>query len=125
MVGVVVGEEHVVAAGSRRTSLVTLFLQTGKDAEVDIQHIGFRPYGTTVVQVILVIVVAVGSQLQGDDVFVIVAAVVATHAHKQRQLVVAQLVVVDQVVGVYEHLHAVVESQVKGGIAIDGLRLSR
>ena len=123
MVGVIVGVEHVITACPHRTSFVARFFQTGKDGEVDIQHIIFRPYGTTVVQVVLVIVVAVGSQFQGDDVLVIVAAVVATHTHEQSQLVVAQLVVADQVVGVYEHLHALIESQVEGSVAIDSLRL--
>ncbi len=125
MIGVVVGEEPVEAARSCGTCLVACLLQLGEEAQVDVQHIGLRPYGTTVVQIVFIVVATIRCQLQGYHVFVVVAGVVATHTDEDCQLVVAQVIVVDEMVGVHEHLHVLILAQVECGITIDGLRLTR
>ena len=90
LVGVVVGEGRRIAGSTHAACLVAGFLELREDAEIYIEHVGCRPYGTTVVQIVLVIVVAVGCQLQGDDILVVVVLVVATHADEECQLVVLQ-----------------------------------
>ena len=108
-----------------RLLLVALFLQLGKHVERDVEHIGFRPYGTTVGGGIFAVVATVGRQRQGYLVFIVVVLVVATHADKHGELVVLQVGIVgNQMVGVDEHLHLLVLAQVETGVAIHGLRLT-
>ena len=107
-----------------RTSPVTGLLQIGQFREVDIEHVLLRPNGTTVVEVVFVIVVAVGRQLQRDEIFVVVVAVVATETDEYCQLVILQRgVVVDEVVGVDEHLDMLIAAQVERRVTVDGFRL--
>ena len=128
MVGGIVGVRFAkllgIAGGTRGAGLVAGLLQSGEDAEVDVEHVLLRPHGTAVIQVVLVIVVAVGRELQGYHVLVVVVAVVAAQTDEDGQLVVAQRVVVDEVVGMDEHLQVLVLSHVEGGVAVDRLRLA-
>ena len=125
LVGVVVAIERGIAGGAHGACHVAGLLHLGKDAEVDVEHVLSRPYGTTVVYIILIIVAAVGRQLQGDDILVVVVLVVATHADEHRQLVVLEVGgIVDEVVGMDEHLEVLILAQVEDGIAVDGLRLA-
>ena len=65
-------------------------------------------------------------EFEGYFVFVVVALVVASHAHEHCQLVVGQVGgVLHQCVGVYEHLHALVLAEVEHRVFIDGFRFSR
>ena len=69
-------------------------------------------------------VAPLGRQLQGYEVLVVVALVVAAQTDEYCQLVVLELCGVGyEVVGVYEHLQSLVLSQVEVGVLIDGLRL--
>ena len=125
LVRIVVAIERGIAGGSQGAGLVAGFLHPGKDAEVDVEHVLQGPYGTTVVYIIFIIVAAVGRQLQGDDILVVVVLVVATHADKDGQLVVLQVGgIVDEVVGMDEHLEVLILAQVEDSIAVDGLRLA-
>ena len=124
IVGVVVAEFGRVTGSTARTSPVTGLLQIGQFREVDIEHILLRPYGTTVVEVVFVIVVAVGRQLQRDEIFVVVVAVVAAETDEYCQLVILQRgFVVDEVVGVNEHLDMLIAAQVERRVTVDGFRL--
>ena len=125
MVGVIVGIQHREAGRSHGACLVAGFLQTGEDAQIDIEHIGQRPYGTTVVHIIFIIVVAVGSQLQGYHVLIVVVGVVATQTNEDGQLVILQRGdVVYQMVGMYKHLDMLILTQVECRIAIHRLGLA-
>ena len=67
---------------------------------------------------------ALGGELQGYEVLVVVALVVAAQTDEDGQLVVLQLRVVGhQVVGVHIHLQTLVLAQVEVGVLVDGLRL--
>ena len=105
MLRIVVGEQRGVAGRTCGTGYITSFLELGEDGKVDVDHILLRPHSTAVVEVVFVVVVAVGSQLQRNFVLVVVVLVVVTHTDKDCQLVVLQCRhVVHQVVGVYKHL---------------------
>ena len=126
LVGVIVAEGLRVAGGTQSTGLVAGLLDLREDAEVDIKHVGRWPDSSTVVHIIFIIIAAVGCQLQGDDILVVVALVVATHADKDSQLVILQIawLIINQMVGMHEHLQVLILAQVEDGIAIDGFRLA-
>ena len=124
-VGIVVGIKHRVTARTDGACLVARLLQPREDRKVDVHHILLGPYSAAVVQVILVVVITVGGEFQRDDILVVVAGIIVTQANEDSQLVVTEIIVVDEVVGMYKHLHALIEAQVEGGIAIDGLGLTR
>ena len=122
--GIVVRELHGIAGRTQGTRLVAGLLELGEQRQVDVQHVLLRPYGTAVLEVVLIIVVTVRGQFQGDEVLIIVVAVVTAQTHEDCQLVVAQSFVVNEVVGMDEHLHVLVAAQVERGVAVDRLRLS-
>ena len=124
MVGIVLEELSGIAGRTQCTGLVAGLFKTCKHAEVNVEHIVLWPYGTTVVSVILVVVAAVGCQLQRNEVFVVVVLVVATHSHEDSQLVVAQRRVVDEVVGMHIHLQMTILAKIQRSVAIDALRLA-
>ena len=122
---VVLAELGGIAGSAQCTSLVAGLLQLGELGEVDVEHVFLRPHGTTVVEIIFIIVVAVGRQFQRDEVFVVVVTIVVTQTDEHCQLVVLQTShVVDDVVGMNEHLQMLVATQVEGGVMINGLRLT-
>ena len=95
----------------------------GEYAHINIEHILLRPYQRTVGRHIPS-VVALGRQLQGYEILIVVALVVGTQTDKHCQLVVFKVGVVrHQVVGMHKHLHVLVLAQVEVGVLIDGLRL--
>ena len=124
MLGVWLAKLLRIAGGTCGAGLVAGLLQLGKHAEVDVEHVLLRPHGAAVFQIVLVIVVTVGRKLQGYHVLVVVVAVVAAQTDEDSQLVVAQRIVVDEVVGVDKHLQVLVLPHIEGGIAVDGLRLA-
>ena len=125
VVGVVVGIERGEAGRTHGAGLVAGLLQLGEQREVDVEHVLQRPHGTAVVGIEPVVVVAVGGELQGDDVLVVVVLIVTAQTDEDGQLVILQRRgIVDEVVGMDEHLHVAVEAQVEGGVAVDGLRLA-
>ncbi len=106
--------------------LITLLLQVRKYGELHIEHVFQRPNLPTVIDVVLVVIITVRCQFQGYQVLVIVRLVVRTQTHEDCQFVILQVRdVIHQVVGVYEHLQALIVAQVERGVLIDRLRLTR
>ena len=86
--GIVVRELHSVAGRSQCASLVAGLLELGKERQVYVQHVLLRPYGTTVLKIVLIVVITVWGQLQRDEVLIIVVAVVTAQTYEDSQLVV-------------------------------------
>ena len=109
MVGVSIRKQRGIGGCTTGTLLVTLTFQVREHAELHVEHVLQRPNGTTVLQIVLIIIATVGRQLQGYLVLVVVRLVVRTQTHKDSQLAVLQVRdVVHQVVGMYEHLQTLV-----------------
>ena len=122
---VILTELGGIAGSTQRTGLVAGLLQLGQLRKVDVEHVFLRPDGTTIVNIILIIIVTVGRQFQGDEIFVVVVTIVTAQTDEHRQLVVLEIRhVVDEVVGMDEHLKMLVATQVEGGVMIDCLRLT-
>ena len=117
------GRKHlIIRSRTLCLQLVALFLQRGKHAEVDVEHIVLRPYLSAVCSRIAAIGIAVGCQLQWNLIFVVIALVIATQTDEYGQLVIFQCCLVGyQMIGMHEHLHAFVVPQVVVGILVNGL----
>ena len=125
LVRVVIGERHRITGGTHCTRLVARLLDLREDAKVDIEHVSQRPNGTAVVHIIFIVVTTVWSQFQGYDILIVVVLIVTTHADEDRQLVILQTCgIVEQVVGMDEHLEVFILTQVKNRIAVDSLGLA-
>ena len=119
------GIHLVKTTDALRLGLVTGFLQVGKHIHVDIEHVFFGPYCTTVGCAVLAIIAAVGGEREGYLVLVVVILVVATHTYKHRQLTILQLGGIGhQVIGMHKHLHVLVLAQVEVHVTINSLRLT-
>ena len=69
-------------------------------------------------------IMALRRQLQRNEILIVVALVVGAQTDKDRQLIVLQLCAVGhKVVGMDEHLQALILAQVEVGVLVDGLRL--
>ena len=116
--------ELVIRGAPLRLCFVTLFLQTCEDVQVHIKHIRLWPYLTTISLRVFAVVAAIGRQLQRYLIFVVVVLIVITHADENSQLVILQVGGIRyEMVGMNEHLHPAILTQVEGGFTIDGLRL--
>ena len=77
LVGVVVAEELCVAGGALGASFVAGLLQCGEHGEVHVEHVLLGPHDGAVAGHVPV-VASLGGELQRDEVFVVVALVVAS-----------------------------------------------
>ena len=103
---------------------VTLFLQLGEDVEAHVEHVLLGPYLLAVGRGVAAVVTAVGGETEGYLVLIVVVLVVASETYEDSQLVVLQSCGVGhEVVGVGEHLHALVLSEVERRVLVHPLRL--
>ena len=118
------GEELRIRGDARGLGLIAGFFHTGKDVEVDIQHVGFRPHHLPVCSGVFAVVTTVRRQFQRDHIFVVVVLIVTTQTDEDSQLSVFQTSGIgNKVVGMYKHLHVFVLAEVHVHVTIDGLRL--
>ena len=121
---VVLREQLVIAHATFAPELVACLLDAGEDADVDVEHVLVGPHLRAVVGR-QPRIAALGGQLQRYLVLVVVVLVVAAQTDEDGQLVVLQVGGVgQQVVGMNEHLQALVLAQVVVQVLIDGLRLA-
>ena len=108
-----------------RSRQITLFFQLSKEMKTDIEHIRFGPYLSTVGSRIFAIVATVRCELQWNQILIVVVSVVTTKADEHSQLIVLQIRGIrHEVIGMNEHLHAFIVTQVQTGVPIDCLRLA-
>ena len=120
-VAVVVGEGGGIGSGTLGLGLVAGLLQGSKYGEVDVEHVLFGPYGGA----LGIGIDLLGRELQRYLIFIIVALVVAAEAHEDGELVVLQVGdILQEGVGVDEHLQTLVLAQVEGSLLVDRLRLA-
>ena len=98
-------------------------LQVGEDAEVDVEHVLFGPYGFTSLCGVGVIMPG-RSECQRNLIFIIVALVVATHADEETHLIVLQFSVIFHRIGMNKHLQMLVVTEVHVHGFIDGTCIS-
>ena len=120
----VVDAEHLRVCGlTLAAGLVALVLHAGEHAEVYVKHVLSGPYSLTTLSGVGV-VVACRRKFERNLVLVVVALVVATHTQEDAHLVVLQLVVSFEGVGVDKHLQMLVVAQVERHGLIDGTRIA-
>ena len=95
--------------------LVALLLETGKYAQVYIEHILLRPDQLSVGRTVAVIIVARFSQLERNLVLIVIVLIVAAQTDEDRQLVVLQIGgILLQRIGMGKHLDALVLAEIEG-----------
>ena len=105
--------------------LVALFLEVDERLQAEVEEVGFRPYDAAVGWEV-VVVFPVGSEFEGNFVFVEILLDVGAEAHEERELSRLELSgVVDKRFGVNPHLQTLVVAQVEHGVSVDGTCIAR
>ena len=80
--------ESCIGGGSRRLCDISGFLDSRKNVEIDKEHVRLRPHHLPVGRGIFAIIAAVGRQLQGNLIFVVVVLVITTQTDEHGELAV-------------------------------------
>ena len=115
----------VVTGSALGLTDVALFLELCEHIKVDVEHVIDGPHLTAVGIGVFVVVAAVWREHQRNLVFVVVVLIVAAQTYEHGKLIVLQVGDIGhEMIGMDEHLHVLVLTEIERGLLIDGLRLS-